>query len=148
MRRQNLRLEIRLDGEIHAPLGPLSSGERLWGERCGSKSIELLCRNHLAAITMLAAKVCGCRAPLTVPLGPVDGAGLNPFGRRVFFDAQSLRSGVPPQTERVLYNKALRPVSGSGGLAPTASGRSDFNCLALACTLLRRVIHTREAPIQ
>ena len=40
--------------------------------------------------------------------------------------AQSLRSGVSPKAERVLYKKALRAVSNhSGGLAPTASGANS-----------------------
>jgi len=42
-------------------------------------------------------------------------------GRRAFFAAQSLRSWVPLARQGVFYNKALRPVSGLGGPAPTAS---------------------------
>ena len=43
-----------------------------------------------------------------------------------FSYAQDLGSRVSPAAERVLYQKALRPVSRSGGLAPTASGANSI----------------------
>jgi hypothetical protein len=44
---------------------------------------------------------------------------------RVFY-AQSLRSGISPEAERVPDRKALRAISNhSGGLAPTASGANS-----------------------